>query len=116
MELYYYEYYTHNSEIKSAKWLLNNYDEINLIYVDESTGSKVKTFSNIKKEQFIYPILPSILDKNAYVYLSYANTIKKIIPLSLQGGMVILNYNFPTQFLNDNKNKIYNNGESEVFK
>ena len=113
---YYDEYYTHNSEVKSAKWLLNNYDEINLIYVDGSTGSKLKTFSNIKKEQFISPILPSIIDKNAYVCLGYANTIKKIIPLSLQGGMAILNYNSPTQFLNDNKNKIYNNGESEVFK
>ena len=113
---YYDKYYTHDSEIKSAKWLSNNFDEKYLIYVDKPTRPKLKTFFNIKDGHFIYDILPSIIDKDSYVYLSYTNTIKKIIPQSLQGGMTSLNYNFPTQFLNDNKNKIYNNGESEIFK
>ena len=112
--LYYDKYYTHNSEVKSAKWFLNNYNEINLIYVDDSSSTKLETFSNIKKGYFIYDILPSIIDKNAYVYLSYTNTIKKISIRSYRGG--ILEYDFPIQFLNDNKNKIYNNGDSEIFK
>ncbi|MHB1376982.1 MAG: DUF2206 domain-containing protein, partial [Candidatus Humimicrobiaceae bacterium] len=112
--LYYDKYYTHNSEVKSAKWLLNNYDKVNLIYVDESSVSKLKTFSSIKKGHFIYDTLPSIIDKNAYVYLSYANTIKKISIKSFRGE--IMEFDFPIQFLNDNKNKIYNNGSSEIFK
>jgi uncharacterized membrane protein len=113
---YYDKYYTHNSEIKSAKWLSNNFDNKYLVYVDKFNLSKLKTFSNIKDGHFIYDILPSILDKDSYVYLSYANTIKKIIPPSYQEGIIIPSYNYPTQFLNDNKNKIYNNGKSEIFK
>ena len=112
--IYYDKYYTHDSEVKSAQWLSNNYDKKDLICVDDSTSSKLKTFSNIKDGQFFYYIIPSIMDKDSYVYLSYTNTIKKIIIQSYRGR--IIEYNFPTQFLNDNKNKIYNNGGSEIFK
>jgi uncharacterized membrane protein len=114
--LYYDKYYTHNSEVKSAKWLSNNFDKKYLIYGDESTRLKLITFFNNKEGRFIYHILPSIIDKDSYIYLNYTNTIKKIIPQFVQGGATSISYNLPTQFLNDNKNKIYNNGESEIFK
>ncbi len=54
------------------------------------------------------------MDKKAYVYSSYTNTIKKRAFVSYKGETI--SYNFPTEFLNQNKNKIYNNRESELFK
>ncbi|MHB1276431.1 MAG: DUF2206 domain-containing protein, partial [Candidatus Humimicrobiaceae bacterium] len=112
--IYYDKYYTHESEVKSAQWLSNNYDGKNFIYMDESTSSKFKTFSNIKNGQYFYYVLPSILDQDAYVYLSYTNTVKKMAMQTYKGKVIA--YDFPTQFLNENKNKIYNNGGSEIFK
>ena len=110
---YFDKYYTHESGIKSAKWLSDNYDNKYFIYVDSSTSSELKTFSDFKDGQFIYYILPSIIDRDAYVYLGYTNTVKKMITQSYNGA--IMKYNFPAQSLNDNKNKIYNNGGSEIF-
>ncbi|GAG39728.1 unnamed protein product, partial [marine sediment metagenome] len=59
-------------------------------------------------------IFPSIIDKNAYVYLGYTNAIKKRTFTYTMGRP--LGYNFPNLFLGNNKNKIYNNGGSKIFK
>ena len=110
----YDEFYVHKSEIKSAIWLFkesNNYDKI---YIDGRAGSRLWLVTNINTNRIIGSVLPSTMDKKAYVYSSYTNTIKKRAFVTYKGE--VINYNFPTEFLNQNKNKIYNNGESELFK
>jgi hypothetical protein len=59
-------------------------------------------------------VLPQTITEDKYVYSSRANTIQKITFKFYNGGLLI--YNFPTEFLNENKNLIYNNGGSEIFK
>ncbi|MBE3128389.1 MAG: DUF2206 domain-containing protein [Actinobacteria bacterium] len=110
----YDEFYVHKLEIKSAIWLFKESNNDDKIYVDGRADSRLWLVTNINKNRIIESVLPSTMDKKAYVYSSYTNTIKKRAFVSIRGEMI--SYNFPTEFLNLNKNKIYNNGESEIFK
>lgn len=111
--LEYDQSYTLDSEVSSIKWLSSNYNKNNLIYVDKASERKVIAYGNITKGLKL-DILPSTLDKNAYVFLGHANFIDKII-IELYNGKDI-KYNLPENFLNSNKDLIYNNGSSVIYK
>jgi uncharacterized membrane protein len=107
-------FYTHESEVKSLEWLSKYYNQKNEIYLDRYATLKAYYFFKINEKNILEDILPSTIDKNAYVYSSYVNTIYK--RTFIYYGSKEMSYNFPTEFLNQNKNLIYNNGSSEVFK
>ena len=113
----YDRFYTHESEVKSLEWLSKYYNQKDRIYLDRYAILKTYSFSRINEKNILKDILPSTIDKNAYVYSSYANTINKRTFVSYaENGLMVMSYNFPIEFLNSNKNKIYNNGSSEFFK
>jgi uncharacterized membrane protein len=105
--------YTHEEEVKSIKWLSDNYNEKYLIYVDRIARWKLAAFGGIINTDWSV-ILPSIIEKDAYVYSNYANTTVENTG-EFYGG-TYLQYKFPTNFLNQNKNLIYNNAGSKIFK
>jgi len=107
-------FYTHESEVKSLEWLSKYYNQKDEIYLDEYAVLKAYFFPGINKKNIIKDILPSTIGKNAYVYSSYVNTMNKRTFIHYE--LKVMGYNFPTEFLNQNKNLIYNNGNSEVFK
>ena len=87
------------------------------IYIDPYSELKFYAFGNPlllhdKK------VIPFFMSKFSYVYSNYANKIKGINYLDAREkfNSGVLSFNFPTEFLNENKNKIYNNGGSEIFK
>jgi len=115
--LEYDRYYASNLEVKSAQWLSVNYNsKYTLIYTDDSGKRRLTAFGNISLFRFgdIPIVLPSIMDRNAYVYLTVSNKIKNIGIVGIKSTQIA--YNFPIEFLNKNKNLIYNNGGSEIFK
>ncbi|MBE3128779.1 MAG: DUF2206 domain-containing protein [Actinobacteria bacterium] len=109
----YIQDYTHDSEVKSIEWLSNNRDKNSLIYVDKASERKLTAYGNIV-EGLKRDILPSAIDKRAYVYLGYSNVTDKVI-LQLFKGKVIL-YSLPENFLSNNKNLLYNNQYTEIYK
>jgi uncharacterized membrane protein len=109
----YIQDYTHDSEVKSIEWLSVSRNKDCLIYVDKASERKLMAYGNIieglKKE-----ILPSVIDKNAYVYLSYSNVTDKVIMQLFKGKQIF--HNVPEDFLSENKNLIYNNNFTEIYK
>ena len=89
------------------------YNPKTIVYADKYAELKFLPFSNIT-QNIITDLLPSTIDKNAYVYSSYANTIDRRTFAYYKHHE--LSYNYPHQFLGENKNKIYSNGYSEIFK
>ena len=110
----YDRFYTYESEVKSLEWLSKYYNQKNEIYLDRYATLKAYYFFKINEKNILEDILPSTIDKNAYVYSSYVNTINK--RTFVYYGLKVMSYNFPTEFLNNNKNKIYNNGGGEIFR
>jgi uncharacterized membrane protein len=112
--LEYNAYYVHDSEVVAGDWFFDNYPGNILIYLDNHAYNKILTPDIILSNKIIKDVLPSVIDKKSYVYASQTNTVKSLTFKSYQGNL--LSFNFPNEFLEENKNKIYSNGGSEIFK
>jgi uncharacterized membrane protein len=110
----YEELYVHETEVKSSEWLFNNRTNNEFIYADERASSKLWFSSKIDINKIMRDVFPPVIDKKAYVYSSYTNTIEKRGFVHTES--LTIGYNFPSDFLNQNKNKIYNSGSTEIFK
>ena len=108
-------YYTHSTDLASAKWLSKNYSINSVIFADYIGNTKLRLSDVSRDLDFIkLDVLPTTLIKNSYVYLNYANVIDGVAFKFYKG--VFFTYNYPSLFLADNKNLIYNNSASEIFK
>jgi uncharacterized membrane protein len=107
-------YYMLYPDFIGAGWLNDNKEDF-MIYADVGAGKKLNSYAgNFGGFNANKNLIPSTISKSGYVYLSTINNIKKMgffVVKSLE-----INYNYPVEFLNENKHKIYNNGGSLVFK
>ena len=111
----YNAYYSHYAEIQSGQWLLDNYQKNTYLYIDEYAGQKSFLFEKFEDKEWIkQDIFPQVIRKNSYVYLSSSSLTEESIFVFLQASMV--GYRTPLRFLNENKDLIYNNKYSEIFK
>lgn len=108
----YDKFYSHQSEVNSAVWLSKHRDIKSPIFADEFAALRLYSFGQINSIN--YNIVPSVITKNSYVYSSYANIVRGRTDVEYRNMSLV--YTFPLEFLNENKNLIYNNGSSEVFK
>lgn len=104
--------YYHESEFISGIWLSNHWNQKDKIQLDNYAKSKL-IFQEIDAKTMRDDIFTAFFKDN-YIYLSYENQIHSRISKVFNYRLII--YTFPTEFLNENKNKIYNNGGSEIFK
>ncbi len=108
---YYEAYYTHKDEITSINWLLKNYNKKIPIQSDWFTGNKFHTYGNVYS---VDGIIPSTIRINSYVYLSHSNMATGQVMVYVQGAPIY--YHFPIDILNQNKNLIYNNGGTRIYR
>lgn len=109
--LYYDAYYMHTAEEMSANWLDKNVKYGFPVDADPLASTKLFTLVNsiyIPDE----PVIPQLIQKSAYVYADVADVQGREI-VSIDQSLLI---QFPTTFLNTNKNLVYNNGYSKVYK
>jgi len=107
------KFYTSNSEVNSLQWINFNSQNGIIFYFDRYSQLKVLSVIPAFEKAIFKDITPKTIDKNSYVFSSYSN---KLGYSTVYYRGVLFNINFPREFLNNNKNKIYNNGGSEIFK
>jgi len=108
-------FYSHYAEIRAGQWLFDNYQKNTYIYMEKFAGNKSLLSYKFEDKQWIkQDIFPQVIRKSSYVYLSSSNITEESVFVFIQGGMV--GYSNPLRFLNGNKNLIYNNKYSEIFK
>jgi uncharacterized membrane protein len=110
--LYYDSYYTHAQEVASAEWLAIADSTVRLP-IQAAHFSDIKMLAYGRVTSYI-ELLPETTKRYSYVYLNYDNTLTGNI-LEIINGYVVY-YSFPMQFLDRNKNLIYNNGGSEIYR
>jgi uncharacterized membrane protein len=111
----YYDYYlNHRQELLAGSWLNKNYDHANYIYTDDINSYKLVAFSGFDGSGFKLDVLPATIDQNAYVFMSYTNVVKHEMIKYYNGEFIL--YSYPTNFITDNKNLIYSNGGSQIYK
>ncbi|MBR9705441.1 DUF2206 domain-containing protein [Candidatus Pacearchaeota archaeon] len=111
----YDRHYTHVSESLSGSWLLDLEFKYTYISADKYELNKILDPRKlIMQGRINYNVLPKTFSENSYIYSGKTNKNKGITHKSYQGN--VLTFNFPNRFLEDNRNKVYNNGGSEIFR
>lgn len=109
--LYYDSYYMHAQEIYSADWLAQNGDLKFPIQAAHFSDIKMIAYGHIGS---YIELLPQTTKRDAYVYLNFDN-VKTSNILEIIDGYVVY-YHFPLNFLGNNKNLVYDNGGSEIYR
>jgi uncharacterized membrane protein len=108
---YYAAYYTHADEIAGYQWLGQNAPKGSVVNADEFARRKMITYDGIYARA---SLAPAAISQDAYVYLSYGDTVFNQVPFYYNGQL--LYEQPPTKFLDDNKNLLYSNGGVEIYK
>lgn len=109
--LYYDSYYVYAQEVASIRWLVEHGDTKFPIQAAHFSDIKMIAYGHIGA---YIELLPETTKRSAYVYLNYDN-VKSGNILEIVNGNVVY-YTFPMNFLDDNKDKIYSNGGSEIYR
>lgn len=109
----YEKFYTHDQEVAAAQWLGSHYGS-DTIFTSSVGRNKLWAYGNVKHDQIISETQPAVIDRNSYVFLTYINTMGQKGLFSENGSEYA--YTYPRDFLNGQKDELYSNGVSAVYK
>jgi uncharacterized membrane protein len=105
--------YTFDTDKYAVRWLMQNSTKP-LINTNSPGINKLWAFGTFDMNRIVENTLPGVISKDSYVYLTYMNT---------QGNKALVKYineeypyTYPSDFLNENKDEIYSNGRSIIYK
>ena len=102
--------YIHDAEIAGAQWLLTrNYDDP--VEADAEGNLRLESFAGMSSGNTA--LFPATINPQGYVYATTANLTRKTATYQYQNNL--LTFDYPEEFLQDNKNLIYNSGGSEIY-
>lgn len=107
----YDKFYIHEDELASATWLKDYIGYQPLLYADREANLRIY---RIMDRGYNQNLLPALIYKDAYVYGSYANIVNNRTSVYFEGST--LEFSFPKKFLENNKNIIYSNKNSIIYK
>jgi len=102
--------YTHKSEVISTNWLTNFFTDT----VYASPPSHHVLISQGKIRNIVTDSLPPTFSRDSYVFLGYTNYVNQIGYFTIRG--MNLGFVYPLDFLDQNKNKIYDNKGSAIYR
>jgi uncharacterized membrane protein len=114
---YYDIYYLHPEEITAIAWLQHHLPSGTTgkvqseVQTDRYNFSKVRSLAQVNTFNDIYP---SLIRRDAYVFLGYSNVSRATSTISFAGDLIT--YRYPMAFLDDNKDLIYSSGGARVYR
>lgn len=107
-----YLYLINTSETYSARWLKKVRKPGELIQGDNMANLRLQSFADSNSNNT--KIFPLSLKKDTFVYLIKVNIVDNMAFLQYQNQTI--KYEYPTDFLNSNKNLIYSNQGSRIYR
>jgi uncharacterized membrane protein len=113
--VYYNDYYLHPQEAEAVNWLgtqpetlpagvqAENYTDMYYFKGQHATGA-----------EYVTDIFPTLVRKSTWVLLGYSTVRTGIATAPVDGDLVP--YRYPTGLLNQNKNLVYNDGGTVIYK
>ncbi len=111
----YDSFYVQQIDLASAQWLGNKYTSNSTVFTDPHSNLRLAAVSSINRGQF-FDVTPETTAVGSFVYADYANVKDDITVANAAINGQGVTYTFPTSFLQQNKNLIYSNGDSKVYK
>jgi len=109
----YNNFYIQQSDIASAQWLGSQYRSNSIVYAD-NYGSLRLTSAKTRMYNQLNNLTPLTISTNSFVYADYTNVRDGLADKQISSKQ--FSYQFPTSFLQHNKNLVYSNGYSEIYK
>jgi uncharacterized membrane protein len=110
----YAEQYVFSSEVSAARWLSARWGPADTLLADNGDASKILAYGpNIERVRSQL-IIPSQVTKSDFVFSGRTNTLFGIAYTWTKGGDI--SYQYPSQFLRQNKNAVYSNGSVVIYK
>jgi len=113
---YYDDYYIQSDEIYGVDWLTSTggtSQSVNGVRLDVQT-SRYNKFASLTPITPYADIIPAVIRRGAFVFLAPVTVLNDRATVIYNADQV--NYAYPTQFLQTNKDLIYNNGGSQVYR
>jgi uncharacterized membrane protein len=116
---YYDIYYQHPQEVAAVNWLSGK-PGVLPAGVDAPLGpTTADRFaftgpSDVSGSQTVGDIYPALITRSSWVLLDYAVVRSDQAVIYIDGQLIY--YRYPVRFLEDNKNLVYSNGGSEIFR
>jgi uncharacterized membrane protein len=107
-----YLYLINTSETYSAKWLKKVRKPNELIQADNMANLRLQSFADSNSNNT--KIFPLSLKKDTFVYLIKVNLVDNMAFLQYQNQTI--KYVYPIDFINKNKNLIYSNQGSRIYR
>jgi len=113
---HYDRYYIYPEEVRSTEILqsLHNNNPKVRIKADRYSLLRFMGYSKLDYYTMNPDIFPQTLKDDVYIYASGANVNKEKTFVLFEGA--VMSYNYPMSFVKNNKNLIYTNGKSEIFR
>jgi hypothetical protein len=108
---YYDNYYTTASDVAAYSWLKATYPAGYPIDSDRFTRTKIMANAQITTKD---ALLPGTISRNSYVVLSNMNVTRQQVSFYYNGEL--LTYDFPLEFLSNNKNLLYSSSDNRVYR
>jgi uncharacterized membrane protein len=104
------KYYVTDPEAAAATWL-KTLRPGTTVYADALAALQLQAYANITTYDTV--VLPSITSRDSYVYVDSANLNRQTGYLEYDNNT--LTYNFPLDFLDEQKDIIYSNNSARVY-
>ena len=109
----YDRFYVHQVDLSSIRWMGKHASSEVTITVDQYSWLNFQS-ETARDQGYLHDMAPGVIPNFGYVYASYSNITTDITRVSADGK--IIKFQYPKQFLADNKDLIYSSGKSLVFK
>ena len=106
------EPYVYDTEVAGAQWLAAHRSPNAPIQTDDVANLRLQSFGDIALSNSA--IFPQTIERNSYVYLISANITSGEAFYQYAGNVLV--YNYPLDFLNTEKNLLYNDGGSRIYR
>jgi uncharacterized membrane protein len=114
--VYYNDYYTHPQEVEAVQWLGTQPGTIPTgVQAENYTDRYYFSSSNdINPEQTITDVYPTLIRKPTWVILGFSTVHTGIAAAAISGDLI--DYRYPMSVLNQNKDLVYDNGGTLIYK
>jgi uncharacterized membrane protein len=116
---YYDVYYQHPQEAAAVSWLASQHG-VGHAGLDAPLGATTANRfsftspSDVSSRQELADFYPTLIGRESWVVLGYTTVRTGRAVLYIDGQLIY--YRYPTGFLRNNKNLVYSNGASEIYK
>jgi uncharacterized membrane protein len=101
-----------DAEAAAARWLDEHRESGRAVYADEIATFRLQSQGGVQGA--IFDVVPPAIERESYVYLSESNLAQGVV--YQRNSPSVMRFSAPLSFLDANKDLVYSNGHSSIYR